>query len=74
MSQGYRATTWRQFTFDQSPQEFLVLNLSTSEGWKAESTLEPSSGFDLGAHLINLRNMRDLVDHGDNWWFATQNP
>ena len=24
-----------------SPQKFLVLTLSTSEGWKAESTLEP---------------------------------
>ena len=26
-------------------QKFLVLILSTSEGWKAESTLEPPSGF-----------------------------
>ena len=28
-----------------SSQKFLVLILSTSEGWKAESTLEPPSGF-----------------------------
>ena len=28
------------------PQKFLVLNLSTSEEWKAESTLEPPSGFE----------------------------
>ena len=27
-------------------QKFLVLFLSTSEGWKAESTLEPPNGFD----------------------------
>ena len=31
-----------------SCQEFLVLNWSTLEGWKAESTLEPPSGFDPG--------------------------
>ena len=29
-----------------SSQKFLVLNLSTSEGWKAELTMEPSSGFE----------------------------
>ena len=39
------ATSKRQFTF---PQKFLVLILSTSEGWKAESILEPPSGFELG--------------------------
>ena len=31
-----------------SPQKFLVLTLSTLEGWKAESTLEPPSGFEYG--------------------------
>ena len=31
-----------------SSQKFLVLILSTSEGWKAESTLEPPSGFEHG--------------------------
>ena len=31
-----------------SPQKFLVLFLSASEGWKAESTLEPPSGFEHG--------------------------
>ena len=29
-----------------SSQIFLVLILSTSEGWKAESTLEPLTGFE----------------------------
>ena len=29
-----------------SSQKFLVLILSTAEGWKAESTLEPTSGFE----------------------------
>ena len=29
-----------------SSQKLLVLILSTSEGWKTESTLEPTNGFD----------------------------
>ena len=29
-----------------SSQKFLAVILSTSEGWKAESTLEPTSGFE----------------------------
>ena len=29
-----------------SSQKFLILTLSTLEGWKAESTLEPPNGFD----------------------------
>ena len=38
--------------------KLLVLILSTSEGWKAESTLEPPSGFEhgnpgLGIQYIN---------------------
>ena len=32
--------------FITSPQKFMVLTLSTSKGWKAESTLEPPSGFE----------------------------
>ena len=41
------ATSRRQFTFlPFSSQNFLVLILSTSEEWKAESTLEPPSGFE----------------------------
>ena len=44
-SQGYRATTRRHFTFYQFPQQFLVQNWSTSEGWKAKLTLEPLSGW-----------------------------
>ena len=29
-----------------SPKEYLILILSTSEGWQAESTLVPLSGFE----------------------------
>ena len=32
----------------QSPHKFLVLILSTSEGWKVESTLEPPIAFKHG--------------------------
>ena len=43
-SRLYRASTRRQFTFYQ---KCLVLIRSISEGWKAEMTLKPSSGFEL---------------------------
>ena len=41
--------------FVTSPKEFLILNLSTSEGWKAESTFKPPRGLEpatpgLGIH------------------------
>ena len=43
-----------------SSQKFLVLVLLTSEGWKAESTLEPPSGFEhrtpgLGIQRVTTR-------------------
>ena len=47
LPQEYRVTTGRQFTTKFLPlslQKFLVLIWSTSEGWKAESTLKPPSG------------------------------
>ena len=37
-----------------SSQKFLVLILSTSEGWKAESTLEPPSGFEHGTPGLGI--------------------
>ena len=51
---GWGLTTWRlEPHFEQvvyfitiSSQKFLILILSTLEGWKAESTLEPPNGFD----------------------------
>ena len=38
-----------------SSQEFLVLNWSTLEGWKAELTLEPPSGFDPGIPGLGIQ-------------------
>ena len=38
-----------------SSQKFLVLILSTSKGWKAESTLEPPSGFEHGTPGLGIQ-------------------
>ena len=45
-----------------SSQKLLVLIWSTSEGWKAESTVEPPSGFEhgtlgLGIQRLNIRSL-----------------
>ena len=51
-----------------SSQKFLVLILSTSEGWKAESTLEPPSGFKHGTSGCLLsRKARWDVRIGSFW-------
>ena len=46
LPQGYSHFEEAIYFIPQSPQKFLVLTLSTSEEWKAESTLEPPSGFE----------------------------
>ena len=50
-----------------SSQKFLVLILSTSEGWKAESTLEPPSGFETKhknlIKLVFLANFWETIEH-----------
>ena len=40
-----------------SSQKFLVLILSTSEGWEAESTLEPPSGFENGTPGLGIQQL-----------------
>ena len=64
---GWGSTTWRLLSHYEeavyflplSFQKFLLLVRSTSERWKAESTLEPPSGFENGIlglgtqHLLN---------------------
>ena len=39
-------------------QEFLVLNWSPLEGWKAESTLEPTSGFEPGTPGLGIQRFK----------------
>ena len=58
---GFNCLKARQTHFEEavyflplSPQKFLVLTLSTSEGWKAESTLEPPGGFEHGAPGLGI--------------------
>ena len=43
--------------FATSPKEFLILNLSTSEGWKAESTFEPPSGLETGTPGLGIHSI-----------------
>ena len=38
-------------------QKLLVLILSTSEGWKTESTLEPPSGFEHGTTGLRIQRL-----------------
>ena len=46
LSQGYSHFEEAVYFLPFSSQNVLVLILLTSEGWKAESTLEPPSGFE----------------------------
>ena len=40
-----------------SSHKFLVLILPTSTGWKAESTLEPPSGFEQGTPGLGIQRL-----------------
>ena len=46
LPQGYSHFEEAVYFLPLSSQKFLVLILSTLKGWKAESTLEPPSGFE----------------------------
>ena len=62
LPQGYRAMTRKQFTFfTVSFQIFLVLIWLTLEGWKAESTLEPASGFELGTPGLGIQRLNNHI-------------
>ena len=50
--QGYSHFEEAVYFLPFSSQKFLVLILSTSEGWKAESTLEPPKGFEYWSYRI----------------------
>ena len=43
--------------FTTKSQKFLILTLSTSEGWKAESTLEPPIGFEHGIPELGIQRL-----------------
>ena len=57
LPQGYSHFKEAVYFLPFSSQKFLVLILSTSEGWKAESTLEPPSGFDHGTPRLGIQRL-----------------
>ena len=44
-----------------SSQKFLVLTLLTLEGWKAQSILEPPSGFEHGTPELGIQCLNHLA-------------
>ena len=55
LPQGYSHFEEAVYFLPLSSQKFLVLILPTSEGWKAESTLEPPSGFEHGTPGLGIQ-------------------
>ena len=50
-----------------SSQKFLILILSTLEGWKAESTLQPPNGFDPEIPGLGIQHLNHLLDGWKCW-------
>ena len=62
LPQGYGHFEEPVYFLPLSSQKFLVLILSTSEGWKAESTLEPpSGGFEHGTPGLGIQRLNHLA-------------
>ena len=61
LRQGYSHFEEAVYFLPFSSQKFLVLILSTSEGWKAESTLEPPSGFEHGTPGLGIQCLNHLA-------------
>ena len=57
LPQGYSHFGEAVYFLPLSSQKFLVLILSTSEGWKAELTLEPLSGFEHGTPGLGIQRL-----------------
>ena len=61
LPQGYSHFEEAVYLLPFSSQKFLVLILSTSEGWKAESTLEPPSGFEHETPALGIQRLNHLA-------------
>ena len=61
LPQGYSHFDEAVYFLPFSSQNFLVLNLSTSEGWKAESTLEPPNGFEHGTPGLVIQRLNRSI-------------
>ena len=57
LPQGYSHFEEAVYFLPFTSQNFLVLILSTSEGWKVESTLEPPSGFEHGTPGLVIQRL-----------------
>ena len=57
LPQGYSHFEEAVYFLPLSSHKFLVLILSISEGWKAESTLEPLSGFEHGTPGLGIQHL-----------------
>ena len=69
LPQGYDHYEEAVYFLPLSSQKFLVLILSTSQGWKAESTLEPPSGFEPGTPGLGIQHLNPL-GHCSMWNFG----
>ena len=61
LPQGYSHFEKAVYFLPLSSQKFLVLILSTLEGWKAESTLKPPSGFEHGTPGLGIQHLNHLA-------------
>ena len=61
LPQGYSHFEEIVYFLPLSSQKFLVLILSTSEGWKTESTLEPPCGFEHGTPGFGIQRLNQLI-------------
>ena len=57
LPQGYSYFKEEYYFLPFSSQKLLELISSTSEGWKAESTLEPCSGFEHGTPGLGIQRL-----------------
>ena len=57
LPEGYSHFAEAVYFLPFSSQNVLVLNLSTSEGWKAKSTLKPPSGFEHGTPWLVIQRL-----------------
>ena len=57
LPQGYSHFEEAVYFLPQSSQTFLVLIFPTSEGWNAESTWEPPSGFEHGTPGLGIQRL-----------------
>ena len=61
LPQGYDHFEEAVYFLPLSSQKFLVLILSTTEGWKAELTLEPPRGFEHGTPGLGILRLNHLA-------------